>query len=432
MKKPLILISAMLLIFNLAATSQQFEEPKVNGEGFEKVKAYFGADFAMQYQGLDHKTSGAADLILLGKGFNLPTANFNIGADLAPGIQVSLVTYLSARHHNESWVKGGYLLMDQLPFINSPVVDKLMDYLTIKVGVMELNYGDANFRRSDNGKVVNNPFVGNYIMNAFTTAPAAEIYFRHPSGLLVTGGVAQAIVNQVISAYDKNTKEYVEYNTSDELSFYGKVGIDKNVNDDLRLRATASVFTGKNHSLQLYSGDRAGSRYYLVMNEQTAAGGGVDIKSPHLTGDYNPTAFGNILDNNSFMLNLFAEFKGFEFFALYENATGTNSNWVAPTPPAVTPAAAYVQSDYDFSHYSVEGIYRFGGEKQFWVGMRYNSITDQEDQVVNRIQGIGGWKLTKNVLAKFEYVDQEYKDFAKYNNGESGFNGFMFETAISF
>lgn len=429
MKKMILILAATALFFT--ANAQTFEAPQIDTIPFAKVKPFFGGDFAIQFQGLHHD-SPTSELIPLGKGFNLPTANFNLGADLAPGLQVVLETYLSSRHHNETWVKGGYLLIDKTPFIKWDMLDQAMDYLTIKVGVMELNYGDANFRRSDNGKVINNPFVGNYIMNAFTTAPAAEVYFRHPSGLLVTGGVAQAIVNQVITAYDKNTKEYISYDTSDELSFYGKVGFDKNLTDDLRVRATASVFTGKNHSLQLYSGDRAGSRYYLVMNEQTATGGGTDIKSPHLTGDYNPSAYGTVLDDNSFMLNLFAEFKGLEFFALYEIASGANSNWIAPTPPAVTPVAAYVESDYDFSQYSVEGIYRFGGEKQFWVGARYNSVTDQEDQVVTRLQGIGGWKLTKNVMAKFEYVDQKYKDFAKYNKEEAGFSGFMVEAAISF
>ncbi len=51
-----------------------------------------------------------------------------------------------------------------------------MNYLTLKVGVMELNYGDEHFRRSDNAEVMNNAFVGNYIMDAFTTAPGIGGY----------------------------------------------------------------------------------------------------------------------------------------------------------------------------------------------------------------------------------------------------------------
>ena len=68
-----------------------------------------------------------------------------LNADLASGIRVNLETYLSARHHNEAWVKGGYILIDELPFIKSPGLDKVMDYLTLKVGDMELDYGDAHY-----------------------------------------------------------------------------------------------------------------------------------------------------------------------------------------------------------------------------------------------------------------------------------------------
>src|SRR5690606_25028883 len=138
--------------------------------------------FAMQYQLLNHYADSS--LIPLGKGFNLPTANLVTAAILAPGIKVNLVTYLSARHHNEAWVKGGYLLIDALPFIKSDIADRIMKNLTIKVGDMEVDYGDAHFRRSDNGNVIHNPFVGNYIIDAFTTQVAAEFLFRS-NGLLL-------------------------------------------------------------------------------------------------------------------------------------------------------------------------------------------------------------------------------------------------------
>ena len=137
----------------------------------------------MQFQALDQHAD-TARLIPLGKGINLPTANFVINAALADGIEVNLTTYLSSRHHNEAWVKGGYLLIDRLPFLNSATLDKAMELLTFKVGVMELNYGDAHFRRTDNGNAIKNPFVGNHIIDAFTTAPALEVLIRK-SGILV-------------------------------------------------------------------------------------------------------------------------------------------------------------------------------------------------------------------------------------------------------
>src|SRR5512133_329910 len=153
-KKFLFSIAAVIISLSVSA---QFEEPQLKGKDFEKVKVRVGADFAMQYQSLTHYADSA--LIPLGKGFNLPTANLVIESLLAPGIKVNLATYLSSRHHNETWVKGGYLLIDELPFIKSEGINKIMDYMTFRVGDMEINYGDAHFRRTDNGNAISNPFV---------------------------------------------------------------------------------------------------------------------------------------------------------------------------------------------------------------------------------------------------------------------------------
>src|SRR4030042_7080698 len=184
MKKITLLIAESLFLF--LSLSGQFEPPQDNGEGFEKLKVRLGGDFALQYQVLKHEADSA--LIPLGTGFNLPTANLNIDVDLARGVKLNLITYLSARHHNEAWVKGGSLIFDELPFLKSYGIDKVMDYLTVVIGDMELNYGDAHFRRSDNGNVTRNPFVGNYIMDAFTTAPALEVMFRN-KGIIAMGAI---------------------------------------------------------------------------------------------------------------------------------------------------------------------------------------------------------------------------------------------------
>ena len=65
-------------------------------------------------------------------------------------------------------MKDGFLQIDESPVEFAPL-QAIMKIVTIKVGHMEINYGDAHFRRSDNGNALYNPFVGNYIMDAFTT-----------------------------------------------------------------------------------------------------------------------------------------------------------------------------------------------------------------------------------------------------------------------
>jgi hypothetical protein len=409
-------ISAGLLLSTFAF-GQQFELPQVTGDEFEKVKVNVGGDFAIQYQILDHQADTA--LIPLGTGFNLPTANLNVGADLAKGISVSLETYLSSRHHNETWVKGGYLLIDELPFITSEGVGRIMDYLTIKVGVMELNYGDGHFRRTDNGKAIVNPFVGNYVMDAFTTAPAAEFMFRGESGLLLMAGLTTGSVRPDLTSYRNGT--YTAYDAAKEIGLYWKAGFDKQFDDEVRARFTVSGYhmPAENHNSTIYGGDRAGSRYYLIMNRITNASTDVDIKANHLSGNFHP---GTANKNNSFMFNLFAKTKMVELFGTYETAKGIYASG----------------NEFQFSQFAVEGLLRFGGQQQFYGGARYNIVKGNtntavnNDQSVNRFQLGAGWFIIPSIILKLEYVDQNYVDFRQTYGEDAGFDGFMIEAAVSF
>jgi hypothetical protein len=157
-----------------------FETPKSDMGGPDEFKVRIGGNFAQQFQSLDHSNNAdsvaisatdptnANRLVNLGPGFNLATANLNIDAQFGDGIRMNMVTYLSARHHQEAWVKGGYIQFDKLPF-NGQIWDDNMKVTTIKIGHMEINYVDQHYRRSDGGQTIYNPFVENYIMDAYTT-----------------------------------------------------------------------------------------------------------------------------------------------------------------------------------------------------------------------------------------------------------------------
>ena len=409
MKRSISSFVAILLI--VVAYGQDFEK-SVTAEGaISKPKVTTGADFAMQFQGLRHTADTA--LIPLGSNINLPTANFNISALLAEGIEVSLTTYLSSRHHVEAWVKGGYLLIDRLPFIKSEFTDRMMNFMTFRVGVMEINFGDAHFRRSDNGHVINNMFVGNYVLDAFTTAPAFEALFRS-NGLLLMGAVSTGTLKPALTGYSAFSQTYTAYNIHKEPAFYWKAGYDKQINDDLRFRATLSGYHAANHHFgSLYYGDRTGSRYYLVMNRITNSADDVDPAKNHMSGNWGP---GFTDRNNSFMLNLFARYKSAEIFGTIENVKGT---------------PAFGGSAFTFSQYAVEGLLRFGKDDKFFGGARYNYVKNNTGSSVDRIQIGAGWFLTPDILLKAEYVNQDYKNFVLYG-GNAGFNGLMIEAAISF
>jgi len=105
-----------------------FETGKKNNEvEYDGFKVRLGADFALQYQLISHEAdvsnTGGIRMAYLGNSVNLPTANLNIDAQLANGVRVHLRTYLSSLHHNEAWVKGGYIQIDRLDFIKDGFAD---------------------------------------------------------------------------------------------------------------------------------------------------------------------------------------------------------------------------------------------------------------------------------------------------------------------
>src|SRR5688572_1506826 len=173
-----------------------FETTKEPGVEFTGFKLDFGAAFTSQVQNLSHSTTAAPNIVNgvnanqlqnIGFGFNNSTANAVLHAQLAPGVRVQLTSYLSARHHNETWVKDGYIQIDQSPIDLAPL-KMLFEIATVRVGHMEINYGDAHFRRSDNGNAVYNPFVGNYILDSFTTEIGGEVYLK-TAGVIAMGAV---------------------------------------------------------------------------------------------------------------------------------------------------------------------------------------------------------------------------------------------------
>ncbi len=139
-----------------------FEPSKVEDKEYEGFKLQIGAGFRQSYQMLRHE-SASQDLYALGNGFNLAAANLNIQVQLDDGIQILLENYMASRHHNEFWVKGGFIQIDKLPMFDNP--DWFTKYVRMKIGHMEINYGDTHFRRSDGGNAIYNPFVENNIMD---------------------------------------------------------------------------------------------------------------------------------------------------------------------------------------------------------------------------------------------------------------------------
>ena len=453
-----------------------FETPKTDVP-FDGVKVTIGGAFTQSYQTLNHSNARSNDaavetsivvnptltvpvknyehqrfvagvdqniLVPLVPGFNLASANLMLKTQLADGVALNMELYLASRHHNETWVKGGFIQFDKLPFLKMDFVDNIMQYTTIKVGQMEVNYGDAHFRRSDGGNAIYNPFVENYIMDEFATEVGAEVDFQY-NGLVAVGGITTGKLNSNIVA------GIPVDSASDGIhkpAFLAKLGYDKQINEDLRVRLTGSVYyTAGSLGQTLFGGDRTGSHYYGVMDYAAPGTGNA------FSGRVNPGLSDKV---TTLMGNLFVKFHGLEWFSTLEKAQGK-----AKDEKTAERGATQLASDL---------VYRFGKNENFWVGVRYNTLnatlaktnrvagvaasavtatqldphkgettlvaalTPSYDVAVNRLALSAGWFVTKNVMTKLEYVNQNY-DYASaplsiLNGGN--FKGFVLEAVVGF
>ncbi len=390
-----------------------FETSKTDTLTFDGVKVKVGGDFAMQFQSIN-QSNNLNNLVELGSDFNLPNANLNLDVQLIDGVRMHLKAYLSSQNHEEAWVKGGHIQIDKLDFIKSGFMDGIMEYTTITIGLDEFNYGDAHFRRTDNARAIFNPFVGNYIMDAFSTEAFGEVTIQK-NGLLAVVGLTNGKLNQ---------KVVVTNQSDNKPSFYGKLGFDKQLKSDLRVRLTGSIYTnqGTTTGTWLYGGDRSGARYYNVLHTKPDING--NSEGGPFEGRYN-ARFKKL---TAIQINPFVKFKGLEFFGIYERASGNNE--------ITTPVA---DKEGAFTQLAAELIYRFGEREKFYIGGRYNTVQGKtvesatEDLKINRFNLGGGWFLSKNIVMKVEYVNQKYKDNA-WGGRFAGaqFDGFNIEAAISF
>lgn len=395
-----------------------FESPKDSATSFDGLKVRIGAGFTQQFQSLKHSNTAGSTALYprLKSGFNLAQANLNIDVQLADGIALNLVTYLSARHHNEAWVKGGYIQFDKVPF-KGKVWDDIFKVVTLKVGHMEVNYGDQHFRRSDGGQTLYNPFIENYIMDAFATEIGAEVILRK-NGFTGVVSATNGLINGGVQAPTVSPTNPQTYKRNPSL--IGKLAYDNQFTENVRMRLAGSVYHNSSSGRStLYAGDRTGSNYFFVME-----GAGATAKDNFTSGRISPNFTNQV---TALQFNALLKAYGFELFGTYENAQGRTINEkVAGTPKRKV------------NQFAIDGIYRIGAKENLFLGVRYNQVKGElvnatTEQTIDRVAFGAGWFLTKNILMKGEYVNQNYKGYATGNILNGGnFKGVVIQAVVGF
>jgi hypothetical protein len=241
-------------------------------------------------------------------------------------------------------------------------------------------------------------------MDAFTTEIGGEVYLRS-RGVIAMGAVTGGEIRGTVLTPGRRGPTYI-----------GKLGFDRTMKPKLRVRMTGSIYTtDKAMSSTLYGGDRAGSRYYYVMENTQAT------ESAQFTSGLINPGFRNQVTAMQF--NPFVKFHGLEFFGVVERAEGRASTEAA---------------DRTWNQYGADVVYRFLPREQMYAGLRYNkaegALADVTGDVgADRWQFAGGWFVTPNVLMKGEYVTQKYNGFPVTNIRNGGkFHGVIMEGVIAF
>ncbi|MEA5045454.1 MAG: hypothetical protein VB075_12935, partial [Petrimonas sp.] len=133
------------------------------------------------------------------------------------------------------------------------------------------------------------------------------------------------------------------------------------------------------------------------------------------------------------MGNIFLKFSpvqglSLESFTTLENAGGRDAS-----EPDVRKSNQFV----------TDLVVRFGTNENFYVGGRYNTIKadmgaaqgkpNHYEAGIDRVAIAAGWYMTKNVMAKIEYVNQKYNGFpAKSIQDGAKFNGLTLQGSIAF
>lgn len=423
-----------------------FEDPKDSTSSFDGLKIKFGAGFTQQFQNLKVKNPDALNnnigsyskgvsvpgnrLKVITPGFQTAQANLYMDVQLADGIRLNITTYLSSKHHNETWVKGGFIQFDKLPF-KGEIWSDIMKVTTIKVGHFEVDYGDEHFRRSDGGMALYNPFMEGNIMDEYATEIGGEVYVRK-NGFFGMIGLTNGMIKGNNDSLYKASNPDGDYHKAPSLLL--KAGFDKQIQKDLRIRLSASYYGNQSSGGNtLFGGDRSGSNYQFVMEQAS-------LNPSSATGAGSPLAFSGRFDPNfskkinTVMFNGFLKVHGFELFGTYEKAAGRT---------------AVETSTRKANQFAVDGVYRFGKTEDFFIGLKYNSVSARlannnngtgagpivynTNVKLNRIAAAGGWFLTKNILMKGEYVVQNYDDFPNTDYRSGGkFNGYVIEAIVGF
>ncbi len=344
-------------------------------------------------------------------GFQSARGNLNFSAHIADGIDVFFNAFLSSNHHVGQWYDDeGYITISKLPE-SSDILglnNSLFKYFTLKAGFIPVDYGLWWEIRSDNADVQRNPLIGNYIVDANDVEPSLEIKTK------------PALFNALVAFGDGTTTGDFTPGRGNEVN--AKVWLD--LHNQLNIAASVYRSNQANNgtgypaggsTTDLYAGNRSGSQYSGIFGDDPEAGDIAPQKGQNVT---------------AYQFDGFYNLKPVKIFGMYGYTKDADINGSAPG----TPQESWSYYGGDITYYIFPALYMAARYSAASSSM-YQGIDVSANPVsASRVQlGAGVW-VTKAMLLKLEYVNQQYKNFpvkSKFGNN-ARFHGFITQFSVAF
>jgi hypothetical protein len=370
---------------------------------YEDMHLYVGLDTVGRFQFLTQNNVfvKGADQGNINPGFQTPFGDLNFLARIPGKLDVYFDSYIASRPHpSTTYGHEGYMVIKALPApFDTGLMGDVFNYINVKVGAFDIDFGDDNYRRSDNAIVQRNPLIGNPLVDPSVEEIGGEVYS------------VKGPIYWLAGMTSGTTTEHFDFGP--EPAVHGKLWAYPL--PDLRTSVSAYYANLADSSTpyensNLFAAIRSGGVYAAVF------GGGDN------PGQITPAAG---KDMTAVQADATWERWPFE---VYSNVGWTNDSaygerWTYATFEPVyhiTPAL-YVAGRYSAA---IAGAV-YGVDTHGWV---------------DRIQVGGGYFITNNLLAKLEYVYQQYHNFSLADGLVSGvdayrsprFDGVVMEVSFEF
>ncbi len=386
----------------------------------ETQKLYITVNTVGTAQTLDHKNvfnSTGEPLPKVEPGFQNAFGDLGFIGKFGKKQEVEVVfdLYLSSRNHpSTTYGNEGYMILHGVPenLENLKFLAPILAKIDLKAGQFLVDFGDNAQHRSNNAIVQKNPLVGNFVVDPNIVSIGMQANSKPGTrfGWLIG-------VNNGTTTEDWNAGRGLAANG--KLIFYPIKPLRTSVSYMVADNSENPTKTAGGSGLQMFSGNRSGERYAGVM------GGG--------------QAPGNVFPQAG------EKFSAAQFDVTYDGSSPLKLyGHVGRTQDKDINGSAAGTPEETWNYYAADVVYKI--TPALYAAARYSGATTdmlngrETDGKVNRIQIGGGLWLTRNMLAKVEYVTQKYKGFRQgdmVNNGIQAwrnpeFNGFVAEVSFAF